>query len=52
MEGDIRLRNGANDFEGRVEICHNNEWGSVCDHGWEKADAVVVCRQLGYPTIG
>jgi hypothetical protein len=52
MEGDVRLINGANDFEGRVEFCHNNEWGSVCDHGWEKADAVVVCRQLGYPTIG
>jgi len=33
---------------GRVEICIHNVWGSVCDDGWNRADANVACGQLGY----
>ena len=42
------LVGGANDAEGRVEICRGNSYGSVCDDRWDLADATVVCRQLGF----
>ena len=35
-------------FEGHVEICDEGEWKSVCDVGWDKEEANVVCTQLGY----
>ena len=44
---DIRLAGGRNNFEGRVEVCFNGQWGIVCRNSWEANDAMVVCRQLG-----
>jgi hypothetical protein len=47
-EGDIRLADGQNQFEGRVEVCQGGQWRTVCDKDWDDSEAEVVCRQLGF----
>ena len=44
--------NGSNPLEGRVEVCFNNAWGTICDSGFSTSDAEVVCQALGFPFNG
>ena len=46
---DLRLVGGQVPNEGRVEICMDQQWGTICDYSWDDNEARVVCRQLGYP---
>ena len=50
--GALRLAGGTTANEGRVEICYDNQWGTVCSHSWSVSDARVVCRQLKYSPLG
>ncbi len=47
-DGQIRLADGDGENQGRVEICFDNQYGTICDYQWDNSDAAVVCGQLGF----
>lgn len=47
--GRIRLiGNGSSVSQGRVEMCYNNQYGTVCSDSWDTNEAIVICSQLGF----
>ncbi len=50
-EGGLRMVDGSRYNEGRVEVCSNGRWGTVCGDGWTEREAALVCSRLGYPTL-
>ena len=53
-DGELRFSgvNRRSIREGRLEICINNAWGTVCDTLFAEDDAMVVCNQIGFSTEG
>ena len=49
---EVRLVGGDDKYEGRVEMCIENGWHTVCDNGWGPQEAKVVCHKLGYSYTG
>ena len=50
MDGTVRLVGGHNVKEGRVQVCYNGKWHSICSDNWSEmnGEADVVCSTLGY----
>ena len=49
-EGEVRLMGGEREGEGRVEVCEEGFWSTVCGDLFDQKAATVICRQLGYLT--
>ena len=48
--GEVRLIGRRKPSKGRMEVCVNGLWRTVCDSYLDTVAAQVVCRQLGYTT--
>ena len=44
--GDVRLVGSGDGNEGRLEVCVNSAWGSVCNDGFDEQETLVVCMSL------
>lgn len=46
--GEVRLSGKVTPESGRLELCINNAWGTVCNNNWDVNDARLACRDLGF----
>ena len=51
-DGELRLAGKRTAVTGRLEVCFNKAWGTVCDYEWEDDDSRVACSQLGFQPYG
>ena len=47
-DGEVRLEDGEREYDGRLEVCYDENWATVCDFDVDDTVAEVVCRQLGF----
>ena len=53
ISGEVQLANSSNNIEGRVEICTEGIWVSVCYRNWGIEETHAFCKQLlGHPAKG
>ena len=52
QNGAVRLVGSSDPLRGRVEVCVNQTWGTICEDFWDTKDTSVVCRQLGFAAEG
>ena len=48
VEGEVRMIGGEKEGEGRVELCVDGFWGTVCGDGFDQKAAFVICRHFGF----
>ena len=51
-EGGVRLMDGPSPNKGRLEVCINQTWATVCRSGFGVEEARAACAQLGYQRFG
>ena len=50
-DGEVRLVEGESEWEGRLEVCLSQRWGTVSSDGWSHTNTHVICNDLGYEAI-
>ena len=53
QHGDVRLVDGRNKAEGRLEVCAYGYWAvPACENIWNILGTELVCKQLDLPIDG
>ena len=52
VNGSVRLADRRHPSEGMLELCLDNQWGTVCNNFFSDLEAQVVCRRLGFSPEG
>ena len=50
--GEARLIDGPSVSRGRLEVCLNQAWVTVCSSGFGIEESMVACGQLGFQRYG
>ena len=50
--GDVRLAASTYSGIGRIEVCQDGSWGTICSNAWDDLDASIACRASGYSAYG